>query len=535
MKLETLLLSMVFVFGMAYSTFASFGTHANLDDPFSPEIVVAHTDTIPLKERYGDFTSDPGQQNPFDLKDPSIIEKSVDYDPVSGQYIITEKIGDDYFRMPSYMTFDEYMDYRAKEEEKAYFDELAGISTGGGGPGGLDPMTKIDVKDRVKDRLFGGNIVDIRPQGNIDLTFGVEFNSTQNPALSRRQQRQGGFDFDMDIQMNVTGKIGEKLNLSTNYNTQATFDFDNQLKLEYNSDVFGEDDIIKTIEAGNVTFPLQSSLIQGSQSLFGLRTELQFGRLKIGAVASQQRSSQESIQIQGGSQVQEFSVNADQYDENRHFFLTHYNRAVFESALVNLPQIRSLFKVLRIEVWITNDRNETQNQLDIVALADLGEPQVITNNNPNYQAPANIRNPDISGLALPGQNLMTGVDANDLFEAVVSDRDARELNKAVANLENNFGFVQSRDFERVGARILSANEYTLHPELGFISLNVNLQPDQVLAVAFEYEYNGQTFQVGEFNKNVEEDNDILQVRYMKMLKSTTQRVDVPTWDLMMKN
>jgi len=176
----------------------------------------------------------------------------------------------------------------------------------------------------------------------------------ENPILTERQRNQGGFDFDMDIQMNVTGKIGDKLNLSTNYNTQATFDFENKMKLEYDSEAFSEDDIIKKIEAGNVSLPLRGSLIQGSQSLFGLKTELQFGRLRLTAIGSQQNSKQNELQIQGGSVLQDFMVAVDEYDENRHFFLSHYNRNTFEQALDNLPQINSLFRITQLEVWVTD-------------------------------------------------------------------------------------------------------------------------------------------------------------------------------------
>ena len=89
---------------------------------------------------------------------------------------------------------------------------------------------------------FGGSNVDIRPQGNIDLTFGGSFQNVGNPILTEDQRRQGGFDFNMDINANMLGQIGEKMKLTFNYNTSATFDFENQVKLEYTG---YEDEIIK--------------------------------------------------------------------------------------------------------------------------------------------------------------------------------------------------------------------------------------------------------------------------------------------------
>ncbi|MCB0629689.1 MAG: cell surface protein SprA [Saprospiraceae bacterium] len=517
---------------------ASAGDKGGLGDPYAAEFVLALavTDTVPPpKERFGDYINDKNA-NPFDLNDPSAIEQNIEYDPATGQYIITEKIGDFDFRPPTYMTFDEYLEYRQKKEEQDYFNRLAGIDTEGTGLSATDPFAQFDVKSSIIDRLFGGTTVDIRPQGGIDLTFGFDIQRLDNPILTERQRTTGGFDFDMDIQMNVTGKIGEKLNLNTNYNTGATFDFDNQIKLDYNSDAFSEDDILKKIEAGNVSLPLRGTLIQGAQSLFGLKTELQFGHLRLTAIASQQKSQRENIQLQGGSQLQEFEVKADEYDENRHFFLSHYNRSTFEGALQNLPQINTLFQIENIEVWITNDRNEVEDVRDIVALADLGEPETLVNpESVPIITPAPYRE-IYNGKALPDNA------SNGLFSKLLNRQDGiRNIDRAVAILQSaEFGLQQSRDFEKVSARKLNPREYTLHPELGFISLNINVQPDQVLAVSFAYKYNGKRYSVGEFSNNIDNTStDTLKqtpkVLFTKMLKSTTQRIDVPTWELMMKN
>lgn len=491
-------------------------------------------DTIPpVEERYDDFITNPNS-NPFDLKDPSIIEQTVDYDPETGRYIIQEKIGDDYFRPPTYMTFEEYIAWQRKKEERAYFDQLAGVSTGGT-VSATDPLARFDTKTSMLDRLFGGTTVDIRPRGGIDLTFGVDFQRLDNPILTERQRRTGGFDFDMAIQMDVTGKIGEKLTLTTSYNNNATFNFDNKIKLDYNSDAFGEDDIIKKIEAGNVSLPLRGSLIQGAQSLFGLKTELQFGNLRLTAIASQQNSQNENIQLKGGSQLQEFEVKADEYDENRHFFLSHYNRDAFEGNLRNLPQINTLFHLENIEVWITNDRNVVEDVRDIVAFADLGEPTKLVN--PTAIPPfATPRFREIGG----GRGLPEN-DANGLYRRLLDREEIRSIDRSVSILQSQeFGLQQSKDFEKVSARKLDAREYTVHPDLGTISVNINVQPDQVLAVAYQYKYNGNIYKVGELSVNTDAvgtdtSDRTPQVLYVKMLKSTTQRTDVPTWDLMMKN
>jgi len=528
---------------LASLTLLATGPNLDMDYGFPPieaPIIEVVKDTLPpIEDRTGDFISTPNN-NPFDLKDPAVIEKNVEYDVETGQYIISEKLGDDYFRAPTYMSFQEYMDYRAKEQEKSYFNSLAGVNNDDDNISGrIDPISKLksEIEGNLVNRLFGGTDVSIQPQGNIDITFGGFYQNNENPSLDQRQQRRGGFDFDMDIQMNVEGKIGDKLNLSTNYNTQATFDFENQLNLGYASDAFSEDDIIKNIEAGNVSLPLNGTLIQGSQNLFGLRTDLQFGYLKLSLLAAQQKSQRENIQLEGGAQVQEFEVFADEYDENRHFFLSHYNQQTFEEALRNLPQINSLFKITKIQVWLTNDRN-TVDALDapreIVAIADLGESER-TNTVPSPPTPP-VR--DIFNRSLPANS------SNSLERDLLDDRDAHDITKVVNLLENSpFNFQQITDYEKVRARMLTPSEFTYNADLGFVSINVNVQPNQVLGVAYEYTYNGRVYRVGEFANDVSDKNsdgdectqDDPNVLFVKMLKSSANRVDLPMWDLMMKN
>lgn len=491
-------------------------------------------DTLPpIRERYGDFIN--STPNPIDLKDPAAIDKSVEYDPESGLYIVRERMGNIDFRPPTYLTFEEYMEYRRKEDQKAYFNKLAGVGSGVS-VDVQDPLGNIDISDNLLAGLFGSNEISIQPQGNVDLTFGYNYQKLDNPFLIQRQQQNTIFDFDMDIQMNVTGQIGDKLKLNTAYNTNATFNFDNQIKLDYNSDAFGEDDILKKIEAGNVSLPLRGTLIEGAQSLFGLKTELQFGHLRLTAIASQQQSQREKLTIEGGSQLAEFDVYADSYDENRHFFLSHFNRDKYEEALANLPQINSLFNLENIEIWITNDQNQIQDVRDIVAFADLGEPERITNPDAVNLFPEPAYREICDGLPLPENG------ANDLYARLVNRGEPlRKIDRSVAILQSaEFGMQQIRDFEKVSARKLNPREYTIHPQLGFVSLNINVQPDQVVAVSYRYKYNGRVFKVGELSVNTDNvSGDTTEfsnrVLFTKMLKSSSQRVGEPGWDLMMKN
>jgi cell surface protein SprA len=521
------------------------------------------TDTVPLRDRTGDYLRD-SVVNSFNLRDPDVIQKDVEYDPTANKYYITEKIGDYYYRTPTVLTFDEYVKWKSKEQERQYFERLAGLSKKRGGEP-IDPLSRIDFTNTQNSKLkmllksagingklpevpkldikrLGDNFigmifgdpptVDIRPQGQIDLTLGGDYRYTGNPVLPTFARTNGGLLFNMDIQMNVTGKIGEKLNLNTSFNNKATFDFDNIMKLNYNSDVFGEDDIIKSIEGGNVSLPLRGSLIQGSQNLFGLKTELQFGHLRITALAAQQRNRRNSVQVQGGAQFQQFNVPIDLYDENKHFFLTHFNRNTFESALKTLPLINSQFSITKLEVWVSNERNEDKEVRQVVALTDLGEGERITNriNRVNPGRPTAL----FSGDKLPDNNV------NDLYDRLRNDSvNTRRIDKVINALEGpRYDLSQGRDFMKRAMKRLQPSEYTFNPKLGTLSIN-NVERQQVVGVAFTYFYNGQgPFQVGEFAENVANvtgADSISQVIFIKLLKSTIQLPQTPLFDLMMKN
>lgn len=523
----------------------------NLPDPYANDFVsAAITDTIPLKDRTGDFITDK-QNNPFDITTKEIVQK-VEYDPVSGHYIIYEKIGNEYYRTPTYMTFEEYLDYKSKEQEKEYFNALAGIKSDKKSRSGkIDPMDKVELTNSLIDRLFGGTEVNIKPQGTVDLSIGWLYSRREDPSLPITAQRQSQPDFPTPlIKMNVDGKIGKKLDLGFNYDTQSQFDFDRQIKLAFDSDAFSEDDIIKKIEAGNVSLPLRGNLIQGAQSLFGLKTELQFGRLRVTGLLSQQRSRANNIKVENGASIQEFEIYPDEYDENRHFFISHYNRNTYERALSTLPFINTSHQIAQIEVWISDDRPEYQdNSTMVAAISDLGEPDTLRfTSNPNFFSP-NRSTKDETGIPLPRNA------ANNIYAQILQSPNIVDIDKVNSQL-TAMGLKQTRDFEVFRGRRLSSSEYTYHPKLGTLSLNIRLRPNQVLGVAYNYYYTticDTLFQVGQLSASSVQPGDQTdttrveppKVHFVKLLKSTNQTtktknykqqlVVAPMWDLMMKN
>lgn len=556
MRITRAFVTIVFVGAFLYTAFGS-GIGKNLPDPYignnSP---IIETDTIPIKDNYGDHITDPNT-NPFDITS-NVIDQKVEYDPASGNYIIYEKIGDEYYRTPSYLTFEEFLEFKKKEQEKNYFNRLAGIASKKKGLNAkTDPMERIDVQNSIVDRLFGGTEVNIQPQGQVDITLQSTYYNSYIPPLSGRGSsvQFNPIDPDVDIRVSTEGNIGTKLNLDFNYDTQSTFDFDRQIKLEYDTEAFGEDDIIKKIEAGNVSLPLRGNLIQGAQSLFGLKTELQFGHLRLTAIASQQQSEQNNLRIENGAAVQEFELTPDEYDENRHFFVSHYNRASFEGNLAKIPQVNTSFRISQLEVWISDDRPTYQNRsAPIVALSDLGEPE-----KDKYTGDYGIRyDPQVpTGIFIDLKgNLLPDNRVNPIFEEIVENtdmefEDIEDLDK-VANALSMQGFKQNQDFEVFNGRKLSGSEFSYNEQLGMLSLNIRLRPNQVMAVAYNYTYTANcdvVYNVGSLSADgsqfsslkpnpddpTKEQAEPPKVLFTKLIKSSVQATNNPSWDLMMKN
>jgi cell surface protein SprA len=480
------------------------------------------------------------------LENPDSIVAKYTYDPETDQYIYTESIGDFNVSYPLILTPEQYYDLVEKEQMKSYFKEKIDAFTGrkeGSEEARKNLLPNFYVNSNFFESIFGGNTIEVIPQGSVAMDLGVLWQKNDNPALSPRNRTNLSFDFDQRISLSLLGKVGERLQVTANYDTEATFDFQNLVKLEYTPT---EDDILQKIEVGNVNMPLNSSLITGAQSLFGVKTQLQFGKTTVTAVFSEQRSQNNTVVAQGGGTLNEFALTALDYDEDKHFFLAHYFRDNYDRALQNYPFIQSQIQITRLEVWVTNRNQQTLNVRNVVAIQDLGE--VLSDKTrigSNNGDPAGFFNPASVATELP-QNAANDYNPNQIGSGALtpSIRD-------IATVEAGFnipGYQVNQGFDYAilenARKLEQGRDYQFDSQLGYISLNQRLSNDEVLGVAFQYTYNGEVYQVGEFaNGGVDattvsggvnpiiENNTLI----LKLLKSNITNVDDPIWDLMMKN
>ena len=451
-------------------------------------------------------------QSPLDLRRPDNLQYQVVYNDTLDRYIVGNRMGNTWLSAPIMMTPQEYMTWSEMQERNAYFrkqnDEIYQKKG----------KEKFDFSDMHFDlgpaeKIFGPGGIRVKTQGSAEIKFGINKKSIDNPSLPIRNRKTTMMDFDEKINLNVNGKVGDKVNMNLNYNTDATFDYDAQnMKLKYDGK---EDEIIKLVEAGNVSFPSNSSLIKGASSLFGIRTDMQFGKLKLQMVASQKKSASKSVSTKGGVQLTPFELNVADYEENRHYFLARYFRDHYDAWMQKLPNLTTGITINRVEIWVTNKTGTTTNTRNIVALTDLGETSRLSNQMwaASGSVPAN--------------------QANTEYQAMTSQyAAARDIDQAAATLEGG-GLVGGADFEKLeSARLLNSSEYTVNTAMGYVSLKSGIQTDQVLAVAYEYTSGGVTYQVGEFASDI---TDTKQALFVKSLKNTSSNPQQGNWDLMMKN
>lgn len=487
----------------------------------TPKYQKSRFSTYSFPDRRGDLFSTHRTKSLLDLK-PSNLKTSikVDLNDTARSYVIEEKIGDYYYRPPSRILRKDLEYFQDAEINKKFWRitgaNIAEETTTQNSRFNFKP--RIPIGSKLFGKIFGGDAVEFRPSGFVNLDFGYKRQNVANPAIPADRQSNGVFDFDPHANFSVVGKIGDKLTLNTSYDTKASFNFENTFRVQYKA---YPEEALQDVKFGNVNFSPGVALIQGSQNLFGIRTDWQFGKLKMQNVIANQRSTADEIRLQGGRQVRRFEIRMTDYDENKHFLLSHFHRKRYEPALATMPTINSGVLITRVEVYVTNRTNNTQNLRNIIAFLDLGEAQTYRSSLPFVGAN-------------PNPNFPASNQANNLFSNIANNASVRNPQTAADFLELQ-GLQRGTDFEVLrAARKLEPNEFTFHPQLGYISLNTPLRNDEILGVSFEYTFNGQQYKVGELSEdyvNRPQEEAI----FVKMLRPSTIRTDLPSWDLMMKN
>lgn len=277
----------------------------------------------------------------------------------TGKYVeIRELIAGKDSKILLRMPIEEYIQERLKVEERKKWEDLGYAYELKSGKVGLQelmksitdfeiPLPKVGVLS-----IFGEPKISLKIGGAVQIHGAWRNETTEGVTASRLGNTRNEPDFKQQVQINVNGTIGDKLNISADWNTERTFEYENQLKIKYTG---YEDEIIQSIEAGNVS--LQTSpLVGGSEALFGIKALFKMGPFTLTTIASQKKGETKEVEVSGGTTASEFQKRAYEYSTNHYFVDTVYADPALNifnnyygnpTPLNNTPQ----YNITEIQVW----------------------------------------------------------------------------------------------------------------------------------------------------------------------------------------
>ncbi|HEX2868911.1 MAG TPA: cell surface protein SprA [Ignavibacteriales bacterium] len=377
---------------------------------------------------------------------PQLISRTVELDSTGNFVLIKEKIGNEPYKIMLRIPLDEYVKMKMAANNRNIWEDIA---------------YKYELKDKTKDlgalitditnidiplpsvgflSIFGKKGINIRISGAVDIHGAWRNETTEGITASLLGNTRNEPDFKQTVQINVQGTIGDKLKINADWNTERTFEYENQLKLSYKG---YEDEIVQSVEAGNVS--LQTSpLVGGSEALFGVKANFQLGPLSLTALASQKKGEVKEIAISGGSTTNEFTLHAYDYSPNHFFIDTVYASTIPELNLFYkyygnpTPEVDNRYYVKDIEVW----KSQT-GQIDRAK-----EKMGIAYINLDSKSKANLNYDNERRDTLP-------------------DPGIKQIGRWV--------------------RLTEGQDYEIHRETGFITFKTQIQDQDAIAVAYRTE------------------------------------------------
>lgn len=456
-----------FATDLALASFASLVASSadSLDIP--PSDTTARSTFLPSRPRPSPVARPfPDRISPLYGQPSRGIQRIITVDSTKNEVLIRETINGKDVRIPYRMTLEEYIQGRYNYEQQRRTARKASeysLQEGDDLANLLKSITEIDIPVAPNPlmSIFGDRSrISVRINGAIDINAGFKIESSDQQSVFLRPT-QFSPNFKQQVQINVNGLVGDKLSIRADWSTERTFDYENQLKIKYTG---YEDEIVQSVEAGNVSLQTPSSLIQGSGALFGIKAEFQLGPLRLQTIASQKKGESSRLSINGGAQEQKFERHAYEYSDNHYFidaayrdynnegispYEAYYNyRALYPDN--NAPVvIRPDLYIKEIEVWLSRPQTSglvtDPDERDVVAFID--NPLEYLPGDPGF--PSDYDNYLDPGLRVDPQS----------------------------------GLIEVGRFKRLQKDV----DYFLNPVTGIITLNSSIQDDQVLAVAYRIE------------------------------------------------
>ena len=442
---------------------------------------------MPPPNNHYAFPDTAGGLSLSDYDAPLIFNHNGDYlkydftvDSAKSIVVGKNRIADPYFAQPVVFSLDEYRDFRFENDNSASFrdavvKELFKTRTDAG-----DGALKIEVPWRVRSKtfrkIFGGDRVGLRVTGNITINGGLRRQKSDQNYTTQNDQANYSFRIDQTQRFTIEGKVGDKVSVKVDQDSERMFDFENSLKLEYTGE---EDEIIQRIEAGNVSLSLtgtQLATFSGKNTgLFGFKTESKLGPLKLTTIASVEKGQKNKKSLTGGAEETTVEINSTNIERSRYFF-------------IDMPY-RENFR------YFDEDMNHILNynipgydpilEIDVYKSVNVG-PNTIS-----------------QGLKLGWA--MNSPDRNNI---------------PPDSLQNNNNV--KRQFKQLTKNV----DYTVDNNLGYVRLNYRLNSNEVLSCA----YTTATDTVGDYV--LPQDSSLV---VFKLIRPHNPQPSDSTWDLEFKN
>ena len=287
---------------------------------------------------------------------------------------------------------------------------------------------------------IAGQRVSLRVSGNVNINARALREDKNLTTTSIQSQPNTNILFNQRQNFNIEGRIGDRINVLVDYNSENDFQFENNVKINYTGN---EDDIIQRVDAGNISLSLPGTQLvkfsPNSKGLFGVRTDIKLGPIDIVTVASIEQGKKQKVKFTGGEGAgQETEIYDKNYIQNKYFFLDYNYRANF------------------------------------------------------YPLDGSNRH-----LAMPVNDQ---IDRIEVFKSQIGiDIGAGNLIRATARPDPDDETVAPEDITETDFHVLEEDsDYMIERDLGYIRLNSKLQASEILAVAYTT-LGGDT--VGQINYN----------------------------------
>lgn len=256
-------------------------------------------------------------------KQTTDVELSLDWSTI----IISEWVDDSMIKMPFAAPVDWYLTtFHQQTWHQKFLETMRKKKkeTGRGRRGQMLEVVGVDI-----GRLGRASL---QVSGNVNISGKMVFQDQELVRSTLNQTQNTALEFDQKQNLNIKGKIGDRITVAMDQDSERSFDWENNIRISYKGH---EDDIVQNVEAGNISLSLPATkyvTFSGkNQGLFGVKAISKLGPVDITTIASIEKTKKETSEWEGGGQSSEIEIRDVDWVKNKYFFIHPWFRNGFNS------------------------------------------------------------------------------------------------------------------------------------------------------------------------------------------------------------